>query len=333
MIKVVAPALQRPASRPLADFHRYWAESHGPLFANTTRLRRYVQHLTLPEAYDGDPAPTYDGVSMFWYDELEPELARASDVEMAQLIRAVIGTRPTEPARSSGTAAAEEMESALLRAVLRDDMQLFDRSLDWPMHRKRALVAAREIVIVDGQPAPEMVKAIFIVSKLPGLTLSEFFERWQESHGALTAATPGLRRYVQNHAVPAAYAGEAQTHDGWSELWFDDLDALRVAVASPEWQAVRDHGRMLFAEPVGVGVARERVQKEIGWEYRDWGVGDMDPQEIRRRLIDQAYAAVAADPDGPAKLKQAAAHRALAVWTPEHLVTIDGSHIDVRPDR
>jgi uncharacterized protein (TIGR02118 family) len=217
--------------------------------------------------------------------------------------------------------------------VLKDDTQLFDRSLDWPMHEKRALVAAREVAIVDGEATPEMVKAIFIVSKLPGLTLSEFFERWQHSHGALAAETLGLRRYVQNHAIPAAYAGAGQTHDGWSELWFDDLDALRRAVASPQWQAVRRHGAMLFAAPVGVGVARERVQKDLGWEYNDWGAGAMDPEEIRRRLLDEGYAALAADPDGPAKLKRAAAHQALAIWTGEHLVTIDETHLDVRPER
>ena len=332
MIKVVAPAQRHPTNRPLADFHRYWAETHGPLFANSASLRRYVQHLTLPDAYGGDPAPTYDGVSMFWFDELEAPLARATDAEMAQLIRAVIGTRPADAAGSSPAPGAEDMASALVRAVLKDDTQLFDRSLGWPMHEKRASVAAREIAIVDGEATPEMVKAIFIVAKRPGLTLSEFFERWEHHHGALAAETPGLRRYVQNHALPAAYAGERQTHDGWSELWFDDLAALRRAVASPQWQAVRDHGTMLFAQPIGVGVARERVQKDLGWSYNDWAVSALDPDELRRRLREQGYASLAADPEGPAKLKRAAAHQALAVWTAEHLVTIDGSHIDVRPE-
>jgi uncharacterized protein (TIGR02118 family) len=333
VIKVVAPAQRHPTNRSLSDFQRYWAETHGPLFANSATLRRYVQHLTLPDAYGGDPAPTYDGVSMFWYDELAPQFARATDAEMAQLIRAVIGTVPGDVPESSRPPGEEDMGSALVRAVLKDDVQLFDRSLGWPMHEKRASVVAREVAILDGEATPEMVKAIFIVSKLPGLTLSEFFERWRGQHGALAAETPGLRRYVQNHALPAAYAGERQTHDGWSELWFDDLAALRRALASPQWQAVRDHGTMLFAAPVGVGVARERVQKHLGWEYNDWGVGAMDPDEVRRRLREEGYASLAADPDGPAKLRRAAAQNALAVWTGEHLVTIDGSHIDVRPAR
>jgi uncharacterized protein (TIGR02118 family) len=176
-----------------------------------------------------------------------------------------------------------------------------------------------------------MVKAIFIVSKLPGLTLSEFFERWEHAHGPLAARVPGLRRYVQNHALPEAYVGRGQTHDGWSELWFDDLGALGRAVASPEWRVLRDDGAMLFAAPIGVGVARERVQKEFGWTYYDWGVGAMEPADIAQRLADEGYTALAADPDGPSKLKAAAARQALAVWTPEHLVTIDDTRIDARP--
>lgn len=331
MIKVLAPALRHPENRSLEEFHRYWGETHGPLFSNTTNLRRYVQHLTLAEAYGGEPAPTFDGVSMFWYDELRTEFARPADEEAVELIRAVLGTAP-EPLSRGGAPAAEDRESALLRAVLKDDVQLFDRSLSWPMHHKRAFLAAQERVIVDGEAAPSMVKAIFIVSKRSGLTLSEFSARWQEVLGPLVARAPGLRRYVQNHGIPASYASGGNTHDGWSELWFDDLGSLRSALAAPQWEAVRAEGAALFAPEVGVGVARERVQKDLDWTYDDWGVGAMGPQEITRLLAEQGYA-LAADPQAPAMLKRAAANRALAVWTHAHLVTIDDSRIDARPQR
>jgi uncharacterized protein (TIGR02118 family) len=332
MIKVVAPAQHHPTNRSLAEFHNYWGETHGPLFANTSSVRRYVQHLTLPEAYGSDPAPTFDGVSMFWYDEMRTEFA-ATDREAAELIRAVLGTSTSAEADLPEPPVQEDRDSALVRAVLKDDCQLFDRSLGWPMHGKRSFVAAQERVILDGETAPAMVKAIFIVAKLPGLTPSEFFERWEEVQGPLTARMPGLRRYVQNHAIPASYVGGRHTHDGWSELWFDDLDALRAAVASPQWRAVREGGEMLFAAPIGVGVARERIQKDLDWSYNDWGVGAMGEEAIRRRLAEQGYAELAADPRTPAKIKAAAAGEALAVWTGEHLVTVDESHIDVRPGR
>jgi uncharacterized protein (TIGR02118 family) len=331
MIKVVAPAQHHPENRTLEEFHRYWGETHGPLFANTAKLRRYVQHLTLAEAYDGEPAPTFDGVSMFWYDELETEFAPATDAETAELIRAVLGTNPAVDPGAG--AAGNDREATLVRAVLRDDMQLFDRSLTWPMHHKRAFLAAEEIVIVDGQAAPSMVKAIFIASKLSGLTLSEFFERWEHVLGPLAARAPGLRRYVQNHAIPVSYASGGNTHDGWSELWFDDIASLRAALGSPEWEAVRAEGAMLFALSVGVGVARERIQKDLDWTYNDWGVGAMTLEEIAARLAEQGYATLAADPEAPARLKRAAEQEALAVWTHAHLVTLDESAIDVRPRR
>jgi uncharacterized protein (TIGR02118 family) len=194
-------------------------------------------------------------------------------------------------------------------------------------------VAAEEKVIVDGQTTPEMVKAIFIASKMPGLTLDEFFDHWQNVHGPLGSKIPGLRRYVQNHALPEAYGNRGQTHDGWAEMWFDDLASLQAARKSPEWQALGEDGATLFTYPMGVGVAREKVQKDHGWKYNDWGVNALSEDEVRQRLQKDSYKRLAAAPDGPRKIKDAAAMRALAVWTWEHIVTIDSSRIDERPEK
>jgi uncharacterized protein (TIGR02118 family) len=305
MIKVIAPAQRHPTNRTLAEFHNYWGESHGPLFANTKDLRRYVQHLTLPEAYEGTPKPTYDGVSMFWYDSLD-----------------VMRNPRSDP-----------VSVALREEVGKDDRQLFDRLPGWPLHHKRASVVAEEKVIIDGPAAPLMVKAIFIASKIPGITLQEFFDHWLNVHGPLGAKLPGLRRYVQNHAVLEAYAFRGQTHDGWSELWFDDLESLQRAHASPQWQALRQDGATLFAYPMGIGIAREKIQKEIDVPVRRWGAAEMSEDDIRTRLRKEGYASLATDPGGPRRLKQADAAAALAVWTREHIVTIDASRIDARPQQ
>ena len=184
---------------------------------------------------------------------------------------------------------------------------------------------------MDGVAALGMVKLIVIASKKPGLTLDQFFGRWREHYGSLASELPGLRRYVQNHAIPEAYADRGQTHDGWSEFWFDDLPALHRAAKTPAWRALEQEAATLFGDPVGIGVARERVQKDEGWTYNDWGVGAMSEAEISDRLSEQGYAGLAADAETPRKLKRAAAAQALAVWTDEHLVTIDTSAIDARP--
>ena len=307
MIKAIGAAIRHPANRTLPDFQRYWGESHGTVwtYVDAPQPRRYVQHVTLAEAYDGEPRPTHDGASMFWYDDLE-----------------ALRTPLTTP------------EAAALReAIGADDRQLFDRQPGWPLHHKRASVVATERVVVDGTTTPEMVKAIFIAGRIPGLTPAEFFQHWYEVHGPLGAKLPGLRRYVQNHAIPEAYTFRPMTHDGWSELWFDDLDALRRAYASPEWQALREDGATLFAQPMAVVIARERVQKGEELGKKDHPAAEWSEEEIRGQLEKQGYRSLAADPDIPRKLKKAAMTRMLSVWTPEHIITIDDSRIDARPER
>jgi uncharacterized protein (TIGR02118 family) len=307
MIKIAAPALRHPSNRSLADFHRYWGESHGPLFSNTKALRRYVQHLTLPDSYGRDPKPTWDGFSMFWYDDTEG-----------------FTVDETSPPH----------EQALRQAVIVDDRQLFDRLPGWPLWQKRASVVAEEKVIVEGQTTPAMVKALFVVSRRPGLTHPEFFEHWRDVHGALVAKLPGLRRYVQNHAIIGVLASRPMTHDGFSELWFDDLAALHAAAASPEWRAMREDSATLFGEPIGVVVARERIQKEINVPLRTPEAASMSEEAIRARLQEWGFKKLAADGSAPGRIKMAAQNGQLMVWTNEHLVTVSNNiDIDERPER
>lgn len=82
-----------------------------------------------------------------------------------------------------------------------------------------------------------MVKLIYCISRKPELSVEEFQRYWRETHGPIAGRIPGLRRYVQSHVVPELYARQIPSFDGAAELWFDDLDALRAAMASPETQA------------------------------------------------------------------------------------------------
>ncbi len=96
-----------------------------------------------------------------------------------------------------------------------------------------------------------MVKLIYCISKKPDLSVEEFQRYWRETHGPIAGRIPGLRRYVQCHAVPELYGRGAPPYDGAAELWFDDLDAMRTAMRSPEVAAALedeknfiDHGRV-----------------------------------------------------------------------------------------
>jgi hypothetical protein len=94
---------------------------------------------------------------------------------------------------------------------------------------------------------------------------------------------------------------------------------------------MEDDGATLFAPDMGIVIGREYVQKDEKWQPRDWGVLGLDEDSIRDRLRREGYAALANDPQAPARIVAAAANGKLGVWTPEHLVTLDESRIDARP--
>jgi len=287
--------------RSRIEAQQYWAESHGKLVANSPLIKRYHHYFSLPEAYESEPKPTFIGISMFWRDD------------------PLAAPRPPAPDAWSPFGP--------------DDRHVFDRTRRWPIDDQHADILGEEQVIIDGNTTPEMVNAIFMVCRLPGLDHRDFFEHWSEVHGPLAAKLPGLRRYIQNHGVLEAFTRGTQTHDGWSELWFDDFASFQQTVKSPEWSAMEEDGRTLFCAQKGIVIGREYVQKDENWKPRDYGALSMSEGEIREKLKSLGYASLAADPQAPAKIKAAAQKDQLGVWTEHHLVTLDDSRIDARPER
>ncbi len=86
-----------------------------------------------------------------------------------------------------------------------------------------------------------MVKIIYVFNRKDDMSVEEFQRHWRETHGPIAARIPGVRRYVQNHTLPEQYAAKhPPAYDGVAELWFDDLESMRAAFASPENQAARE---------------------------------------------------------------------------------------------
>jgi len=105
-------------------------------------------------------------------------------------------------------------------------------------------------------PRSTMVKAIYLIRRKPGMATADFHRYWREVHGSIAARIPGMRRYVQCHAVD-----DGGEYDGAAEAWFDDMEAVRRAVASPEYAAARvdearfidlDRTTLIFTEEVPV---------------------------------------------------------------------------------
>jgi uncharacterized protein (TIGR02118 family) len=215
-----------------------------------------------------------------------------------------------------------------------DDRQLFDREKRWPIDDQHCYIFGEENVIIDGPKKPMMINAIFMVNKKPGLDHNEFFRHWGREHAELAKNIPGLRRYIQNHVALQYVKYELTTHDGWSEFWFDDLEAYKAARKSPEWSAMEADGATLFTPRRQCVIGQEYVQNDQQWAARDYGALTMSEDEIRARLVEQGYGhALEAEPDIPARLKASAVKGKIAVWTPFHLASYDEPWIDARPKR
>jgi uncharacterized protein (TIGR02118 family) len=227
---------------------------------------------------------------------------------------------------------SDPVANALREAVRSDDRQLFDRALEWPLHTKHPSVVAEEKVILEGNTTPTMVKLLMVVARAPGLNLEDFFQHWYEVYGQIAIQLPGIRRYVQNHGLREAYVRRAPTHDGWSEFWFDDLGSMRSAAMSSEWRELSRDASNLFAHPTAQIIARERIQKWEGHPRKDFGAVGLSEGDIRARLEKEGYVTLAKDTRVPGQIKDAVESGHLAVWTDHHIVTIDSSRIDARPD-
>jgi uncharacterized protein (TIGR02118 family) len=89
-----------------------------------------------------------------------------------------------------------------------------------------------------GQPEGELViKIMVLLHRRPDLSVEQFRRHWHTEHQALLVRLPGLRRLVLNDVLPGP-DGAPGACDGIAEDWFDSPEAMQVAFASAEGQAV-----------------------------------------------------------------------------------------------
>lgn len=80
-----------------------------------------------------------------------------------------------------------------------------------------------------------MFTVTFVLHEKSGLAREEALRYWREQHAPIVAAVPGVRGYVQQHAV-AGPDGEPPFL-GVASLSFADEDAFSTAAATPEFAA------------------------------------------------------------------------------------------------
>jgi uncharacterized protein (TIGR02118 family) len=82
-----------------------------------------------------------------------------------------------------------------------------------------------------------MVKVVLLLHRRGDMSTDEFRRYWHERHRPLVERLPGLRRLVLNDVL--AGPNEMPTPcDGIAEDWFDSVESMQAAFASPEAQAV-----------------------------------------------------------------------------------------------
>lgn len=93
-----------------------------------------------------------------------------------------------------------------------------------------------------------MIKLVFCLKRLPGMTRDEFQDYWRNTHAPLVrshAATLNISRYIQSHSMaedPGFMLSRMRgsgglDFDGVAELWWEDEESYAAPGLTPEGQA------------------------------------------------------------------------------------------------
>jgi uncharacterized protein (TIGR02118 family) len=114
-----------------------------------------------------------------------------------------------------------------------------------------------------------MVKVLTFIKRKAGMPVEEFQHYWRTRHPDAVTKLPGIRRYVQSHVLPSAYAKGEPVHDGIAEVWADDTDALRAMTKSPAHPAlIADEERFIDRARMGILVTEDEVAKDGSGEVK-----------------------------------------------------------------
>ena len=112
-----------------------------------------------------------------------------------------------------------------------------------------------------------MVKLVFCLRRVDGMTPEEFRAYWRDKHGPLVRSHAGalrIKRYEQLHPHDgtaaeslASLRGAPEPFDGVAELWFDSVEDIEAAGASPE--ARRAARALLEDERTFIDLARSPI--------------------------------------------------------------------------
>lgn len=199
-IKIVIFFKRKPGIS-VDDFQNHWRTVHAKLIVALPGIKRYKQSHVLASAYRAGE-PIYDAVAESYFENTQAMRDLASTPAYA----AVLADEPSF------------IDLATMKSVITDERVLKDT------------------------PVPQgAVKRIDFLRRKEGMSVDQFQTYWLETHGPLCRDTAPVRRYVQSHTRRTGYdGGRTPAYDGVSMTWFDSVDALQAAAATPEFARLRN---------------------------------------------------------------------------------------------
>lgn len=219
----------------VAEFQDYWANVHAVRFASKIpQIKRYLIDSRLPFEGDcGTPPLPHQGIAEIWLENEEEQLASLQSPEFLQ------GARLDEP--------------------------------HWAAFWQTLVLDTTAHEIVAGPPltrGPTWVKLTVLLKRKPGMPLGEYRQRSLESYAPIVAKLPGLRRYLHCHTRDGAYVFGEASFDSVEQIFFDDLGAMRAALASPSFAQQVGPARTDLVDPKYVFSLAARETWIIGPESR-----------------------------------------------------------------
>ncbi len=217
------------------EFQDYWVHVHAVKFAaKIPQIRRYLIDSRVP--FDGDrgtPALPHQGMAEIWLANEEEQLASLQTEEFLQ------GARLDEP--------------------------------NWAAFWMTIVLDTDAHEIVPGPPlteaSPSWVKLTTLIKRRPGLSLDDYREQTLGDYAPAVSGLPGLRRHLHAHTRDGFYTFGEAGFDSVEQIWFDDVDALGEALASPHYAERVKPALDAVADPAHVFSLASR---------EDWIIG---PQE------------------------------------------------------
>lgn len=219
MVKIVIFFKRKPGMS-VDDFQGYWRTTHADIIVRLPGIRGYIQSHVLESVYR-KKEPMYDGIAESYFDDTHAMKMLSHTPEYA-------GVLADEPNFIDGPS---------MGSIITDEY------------------------IVKNDPVQEgALKSINFVNRKPGMSVDDFQTYWRDVHGPLCVNAPAMRRYVQNHTRPSIYAsGRIPLYDGVALTWFKNMQALRDAAQTPEFERLRDD--------VGNFIASDRSPAFLTREY------------------------------------------------------------------